>query len=130
MPYYFCCYLGLIYLNKAYPFLIYGRTVYKWVQFFLIKLMFFIFDSKLTMYSSCTPQLISAEWVKPFLHHLNVHKHNSDIVVRICFALGNLVARSDDLRTDLFFYQNKGDNVAGMIYQGLHIHYKFIHVTI
>nr|CAB3222986.1 armadillo repeat-containing protein 2-like [Phallusia mammillata] len=69
--------------------------------------------SKLTMYSSCTTYLDSTEWPNIFLHHLGVHRQNSDVIVRLCFALGNLVARSDHLRRTLFFHQSSPDVEQG-----------------
>lgn len=55
--------------------------------------------SKLTMYDDVTDNLSKyEEWPKAIAKTLLEYKMNSDIVVRLCFALGNIAAKDENLR--------------------------------
>jgi len=64
------------------------------------------------MYPACYPGLLAnPDWPGTFITALKRHAAAAEVVLRLCFALGNLSAHSDDLRKQLHFYH--GSSVAG-----------------
>ncbi|XP_031553121.1 armadillo repeat-containing protein 2-like [Actinia tenebrosa] len=59
--------------------------------------------SKLTLYNDCCTQLCSSEnCFRALLKALKDHDKKQEVVVRICFILGNLTAKNDEARSQLF----------------------------
>ncbi|XP_077970437.1 armadillo repeat-containing protein 2-like [Styela clava] len=59
--------------------------------------------SKLTMYSELHGEVFSSpDWATSILHALEMHEKCSNIVVRLCFALGNITAKEDHARMLIF----------------------------
>ncbi|XP_065837741.1 armadillo repeat-containing protein 2-like isoform X2 [Oscarella lobularis] len=60
--------------------------------------------SKLTQQSACKAALSQIPTAfKSMLNLLSFHIANQDLVVRLCFVLGNLTVRDDAIRTAIFF---------------------------
>ncbi|XP_076078717.1 armadillo repeat-containing protein 2-like isoform X1 [Mytilus galloprovincialis] len=59
--------------------------------------------SKVTLHTDCCMALITQPSAyKSFIHLLNKQQHKADVVVRVCFILGNMTAKNDDARLRLF----------------------------
>ncbi|XP_064615586.1 armadillo repeat-containing protein 2-like [Liolophura sinensis] len=59
--------------------------------------------SKLTLHTDCCNALSEQRGCfKSFLHLLNKHLHKEDLIVRVCFVLGNLTAKNEFARSELF----------------------------
>ncbi|XP_078492498.1 armadillo repeat-containing protein 2-like [Ciona intestinalis] len=60
--------------------------------------------SKMTMYASATPTFLAEpDWSRVIMTSLLRHSKRAEVVVRLCFTVGNLSARSEHAREDLFF---------------------------
>ncbi|XP_067674681.1 armadillo repeat-containing protein 2-like isoform X1 [Haliotis asinina] len=59
--------------------------------------------SKVTLHTDCCTVLANQHsCYKSFIHLLNRHVNKEDVVVRVCFVLGNITAKNDDARKRLF----------------------------
>ncbi|XP_033741539.1 armadillo repeat-containing protein 2-like isoform X2 [Pecten maximus] len=67
--------------------------------------------SKITLHTDCCTVLADQpSSYKSFIHLLNKHLQKSDMVVRVCFVLGNITAKNDEARVRLF-QENKAFDV-------------------
>lgn len=70
--------------------------------------------SKLTMYPAPMPYFASTnEWVGTTLQLIENFQSSLNITVRLCFALGNLASRNNQIRENLFFNQRVLDSTTG-----------------
>lgn len=72
--------------------------------------------SKVTLHTDCCSALITLpSSYKSFIHLLNRQQHKADVVVRVCFILGNMTAKSEDARLRLFQESKSMDSLIAIM---------------
>ncbi|KAL4233349.1 Armadillo repeat-containing protein 2 [Mactra antiquata] len=81
--------------------------------------------SKVTLHTDCCMTLSENSLsYKVFLHLLKKHLKRQDIVVRVCFILGNMTAKNDDARTLLFQQPKSLDVLLSVLKTHLELDFK------
>ncbi|KAJ8315287.1 hypothetical protein KUTeg_007437 [Tegillarca granosa] len=72
--------------------------------------------SKITLHSDCCLAVADQPTsYKSFIHLLNKHILKSDIVVRVCFILGNITAKNEDARMRLYQEANAFQSLLSVL---------------